>query len=57
MGEFPTVNLTTCQSALEKGFVSIAKDTAPNLPLHQRNFVFVCLRLEIEFIELTGWIY
>lgn len=57
MGEVPAVPLTRCQSALEESFVGISKDTAPKLPLYQWNFVYKCLRLEIEFVELTIWIY
>lgn len=57
MGEVPAVPLTMCQSALEESFVLIGKDTAPNLPLYQRNFLYECLRLAIEFVELTVWIY
>lgn len=57
MGEVPAVPLTMCQSALEECFVLIGKDTAPNLPLYQKNFLDKCLRLAIEFVELTVWIY
>lgn len=57
MGEVPAVPLTMCQSTLEESFVLIAKDTAPNLPLYQRNFLYECLRLAIEFVELPVWIY
>lgn len=55
VGSQPPV--TGSRSALKREFDLTTKGSAPNLPLYQWSFLYLCLSPETEFVELTVWMY